>query len=197
MRKLPNPDCVVKVRYGRGFVVGGEDRRFVLTAAHCLQKLPPAHPSSYLEEPTYGNLLGPLGGKRIVWAECLFADPVADLAVLGSPDNQALYEEAEAFEDLVSSCRSLRIGKAQSGDSWMLSLKNRWVPTRVAVRGSWNASLEIGPTEDGQSGSPILDCSGRAIGMIVVSSAGNPILMCALPGWLMALVTGFDGEVRG
>jgi Trypsin-like peptidase domain len=202
VRKLPNPDCVVQVGYGRGFVVGSDSRRLVLTAAHCLPKLPPPHALSYLEERTYGNLLAPLSGKRTVWAECLFADPVADIAVLGAPDNQELFEEAEAFEDLVSSRRSLRIGNAQDGEGWMLSLDNRWVPTRIAVCGTWNASLEIGPTQGGQSGSPILGCSGQAVGIIVVGSetlsintgqttnersAGNPILACALPGWLLRL----------
>ncbi len=138
-----------------------------------------------------------------MWAECLFADPVADIAVLGAPDNQQLDKEAEAFEKLVSNCRPLPIGKAQDGDGWMLSLDNHWVRTRVAVWGSWNGSLEIGPTEGGQSGSPILARSGQAIGMIVVGgetqngktgqttnerSAGNPILTCGLPGWLLMLV---------
>ena len=30
----------------------------------------------------------------MVWAECLFADPVADIAVLGVPDEQYLSSEA-------------------------------------------------------------------------------------------------------
>ena len=37
----------------------------------------------------------------MVWAECLFADPVADIAVLGVPDEQYLSSEAAAFEALV------------------------------------------------------------------------------------------------
>jgi hypothetical protein len=32
--------------------------------------------------------------------ECIFVDPIADLAVLGAPDNQALDEEALAWDDL-------------------------------------------------------------------------------------------------
>jgi hypothetical protein len=203
MRALPNANCVVQVRYGRGFVVGRNDRRFVLTAAHCLPNLPPAHAMSYLEDRTYQNLLGPLGGEKTVWAECLFADPVADIAVLGAPDNQQLFEEAETFENLVKNCRPLPIGKAQSGDGWMLSLDKRWARTRIAVCGPGNGSLEIDPTEGVQSGSPILSRSGHAVDMIVVGSetqdaktgktrnersAGNPVLMCGLPGWLLMLL---------
>jgi Trypsin-like peptidase domain len=212
MRKLPKANCVVQVRYGRGFVVGGNDRRFVLTAAHCLPKVPPAHAMSYLEDRTYRDLLGPLGGEKTVWAECLFADPVADIAVLGAPDNQELYEEAEAFENLVNICRPLPISKAQSGEGWMLSLDNRWVRTRIAVCGSWNTSLEIDPTEGGQSGSPILSRSGDAVGMIVLGcasldqktgkttnerSVGNPVLMYGLPSWLfMLLRKGLSGKAK-
>jgi len=36
---------------------------------------------------TYKRLLGTLDAKELtVWAECLFVDPIADLAVLGVPD---------------------------------------------------------------------------------------------------------------
>jgi len=50
----------------------------------------------YVEETTYKRLLGPLGGKRTVWAECRFVDPIADIAVLGQPDNQTFFAEAAA-----------------------------------------------------------------------------------------------------
>ena len=94
--------AVVKVgKGGRGFIVETKrGDRVVITATHCLtaiKPLPPAHPFSYTEERTYGNLLGPLGkAKPTVWAECLFADPLADIAVLCSPDEQALFEQADA-----------------------------------------------------------------------------------------------------
>jgi hypothetical protein len=45
---------------------------------------PPAIGSiSYLQERTYRALLGPLGAEPTVWAECLVADPIVDIAVLG------------------------------------------------------------------------------------------------------------------
>jgi hypothetical protein len=71
---------------GRGFIVQG-DRHYVITAAHCLPEQPPPHSDSYLEERTY-KLLARLGAEPDVFAECLFADPVADIAVLGPPDDQ-------------------------------------------------------------------------------------------------------------
>ena len=54
-----------------------------------------------LEEQTYRELLAPLGKKPTVWATCLFVDPMADIAVLGKPDNQALSDEADAYDELV------------------------------------------------------------------------------------------------
>jgi hypothetical protein len=44
------------------------------------------------------RLLGPLKGKRTVWATCLFVDQIADIAVLGQPDNQALEFRRRADE---------------------------------------------------------------------------------------------------
>jgi hypothetical protein len=80
----------VRVGDGHGFVVEGQyDRRFVLTAAHCLPHLPPPAGLLDLEETTYRALLGPFKASDAactVWAECLFADPFADIAVLGEPD---------------------------------------------------------------------------------------------------------------
>ena len=50
---------------GRGFVIDKtETWRYVVTAAHCLGKLPPAHGVSYLQEHTYRDFIGALGGAR-------------------------------------------------------------------------------------------------------------------------------------
>jgi hypothetical protein len=60
--------AVITVGDGRGFVVEGDlERRYVITAAHCLPELPPAHGASKLEERTYQKLLGPLGEQPSIW----------------------------------------------------------------------------------------------------------------------------------
>jgi hypothetical protein len=69
---------VLRVGDGRGFVVERDRRRYVVTAAHCLPDLPPAHGMSYPEERTGFNLLGQLGEKPNVAAEIVFVDPVAE-----------------------------------------------------------------------------------------------------------------------
>jgi hypothetical protein len=41
--------------------------------------------------------------------ECVFANPVGDLALLSSPDNQELDEEADAYETLTETVSALPI----------------------------------------------------------------------------------------
>ena len=61
-------------------------------------------------EVTYRNLIGPLGGKRNVTAECVFVDAIADIAVFGTPDAQEEAFKAEAFEALTEKI-AFKIGK--------------------------------------------------------------------------------------
>lgn len=57
--------AVIRVGDGRGFIVEHGHDRLVITAAHCLPEFPPCHGASFLEERTYGNLLGLLGAEPI------------------------------------------------------------------------------------------------------------------------------------
>jgi hypothetical protein len=89
--------AVLTVGDGRGFVVEcehqGHPMRIVITPAHCLPRFPPCGGEDQWDW-TYKALLGPLGQKPTVWAECIFADPVGDIAVLYQPDSQELSEQA-------------------------------------------------------------------------------------------------------
>src|SRR5580765_2407384 len=93
---------IVTAGSGRGFVVESAGERLVITAAHCLPFLPPAQSFFGSKERTYGPLLSPLGDQPLAWAACRFVDPIADIAVLGSPGNphadeyRALMETASA-----------------------------------------------------------------------------------------------------
>jgi Trypsin-like peptidase domain len=209
--RLPNPSCVLKVGKGRGFIIEQVvkfyrpertvvKRRVVVTAAHCLRKLPPAHGPNY--EKRNEKLLRSLdGGKTRVSVECLFVDPVADIAVLGCPDDQELGDEAKAYHELTDNVPVLRIGDARSGRGWVLSLDGHWVRTTLEVSsGPEGMVLSIDPTEDGTSGSPVLNDAGRAVGVVVVGpktastadgerrnerAGPQPMLMRNLPGWLL------------
>jgi hypothetical protein len=51
---------------GRGFVVEGRGNEwYVVTAAHCLPRMPQPYGFSRLEELTYRRLLAPLGGGTV------------------------------------------------------------------------------------------------------------------------------------
>src|SRR5262245_35687075 len=91
--------AVVRVGDGRGFVVQApKSQRVVLTAAHCLPEMPTPHAANSSADRTFYDLIGPLGNEPSIAVECLFACPVADVAVLGCPDQQQLWDQAEAFE---------------------------------------------------------------------------------------------------
>jgi hypothetical protein len=177
--------AVLSVGDGRGFCVKAQGERIVVTAAHCLPSFPPCH----LQERTYPKLLAPLGSEPTVWAECLFADPIADIAVLGSPDSQGLFEQAENYEALVESVTPLKIADCppEKGRAWLLSLDKKWVECAVEVinDGSiliWDEAQSIA---GGMSGSPIISDSGAAIGGVCLggsrSPSENPRLVRDLP----------------
>lgn len=195
---------IIQVGAGRGFVVEGCGNRFVITAGHCLPELPPCYSFSALHERTYRNLIGSLGGASDVWAECLFVDPIADLAVLGCPDGAELNERADAYRDLTGPAAPLPIAALPLADTqfppWegrarLLSLDNRWSQCKLMAshRALWIQDAAE-PIVGGMSGSPIM-VGDAAVGVLCVSAgqegdghvAGgpNPFLAAHLPGWLL------------
>ncbi len=211
--------AVVTVGEGRGFVVKYAHDRLVVTAAHCLPFFPPCHGASYLAERTYGALLAPLGREPAVCAECLFADPIADIAVLGSPDNQDLWDEAKAYEALVQSVTPIVIAEApQKGRAWLLSLEQEWFKCTVEYMKPIDGPLYIcktaEPIKGGMSGSPVISSEGAAIGIVALSSnpggvapeiadrcedqngSRNPRLVRDLPGWLLRALVPLTGNRR-
>jgi hypothetical protein len=220
--------AVVRVGDGRGFVVErrnylGDEERVIITAAHCLPRLPPyehllalptPHPARYLDEETYQRLLGPLGAEPAVWATCLFVDPVADIAVLGQPDNQALFDQADAYDQLVEDAEPMRVADAPAqgvetikggvirmggvdydvgpqerltagkGPARVLSLDGRWLEGQVE---RWHGVLAFKPEETfvgGMSGSPIIDGTGAAIGVVSVDCM-SPVIVDRLSAQLV------------
>ena len=175
---------VFKVGDGRGFKVGD----FIITAAHCLPKLPPC--AIYLdgEERSYPRLLGRIGDEPTVWAELLFADPISDLAIIGPPDGQTLFYEAEAYDRLVSAAPEFGIGDVEPDKpvcGKVLSLGGQWLSCMVSHHGG-DLLLKEPVIEVGMSGSPIIDDNGRAIGVVCSGASTlsmNCRLMRSLPRW--------------
>jgi hypothetical protein len=55
-------------------------------------------------------LLALPGDEPFIWAEYLFVDLIGDIAVLGSPDDQELYDQAEAYEEFIDQGVVLPVG---------------------------------------------------------------------------------------
>ncbi|MCP4304313.1 MAG: trypsin-like peptidase domain-containing protein [bacterium] len=185
--------AVVAVGEGRGFVVEAGGDRFIITAGHCLPRLPPA--TSFLaSETVYRNLTGRLyADRRSLTVECLFVDPIADIAVLGAPDGQDLWKENEAYQGLVDVSQPLMVTAApKDGPAKLLSLDGRWGGCTIRHDDGplWVFDAKNG-IEGGMSGSPIIAETG-AIGVLVTGSGAEggpqPNLMLSLPGWLLARI---------
>lgn len=184
--------AVVRVGDGRGFVVEGprEIDRVVITAAHCLPALPPAHGASYVSERTFHSLLGGLCGEAStrVGCEVLFADPVCDLAVLGRPDDPA---DADAYDPFIGSCSALRIAKPPRAlkQAWLFSLGSDWYSVKAESPRCTNwIFMTSARIEGGMSGSPIVLANGRAVGVVALGGddfTWNPQIVANLPPRLL------------
>jgi hypothetical protein len=200
---------VVKVGHGRGFVVehsyelpAFQGKRFfrtirlVVTAAHCLPRLPKTEGLRFLGE-TYKNLLGPLSdAKRHVWAQCAFADPVADVAILQGPDDQRQGEQHDAYEELTESAGAFTVGapSATTGQCRVLKINGHWEELGYVANRGLCLKVAGDQIEAGMSGSPIVSITGKAIGLISIGSNNDgecpqPLLMDSLPGWLLRTTT--------
>jgi hypothetical protein len=175
---------VIRVGEGRGFVVEDAEGfarfsfrgdRLVVTAAHCLPFFPPCHSCSYLHDRTYEALLGPLGQKPTVWAECLFVDPIGDIAVLGPPDDQELSEKHDGYRTLMAASAVLPISDPpENGRAWLLSLDGRWFRCNVKHSGGPLCIADaVEGIVGGMSGSPIVADDGSAIGVVCTAGGIN------------------------
>jgi len=184
---------VITAGSGRGFVVEGAGERLVITGVHCLPFLPPAQSFFEPKERIYRSLLR-FGDEPRAWAVCRFVDPIADIAVLGSPDNA----HTDEYKALMETTAALSVGGS------LLHPVNFWVPARVlsldgrrwfscTVR-HFGGPLWITHPAEGirseMSGSPIVTEIGTAIGVVCTAAAPweggpNPRLTHNLPGWLL------------
>jgi hypothetical protein len=198
--------AVIRVGDGRGFVVETADGvRYVITAAHCLPELPPYIAAAFSCEKTW-RLLAPLGEQQAVMAECLFVDPVNDIAILGAPDGQTFSNEDEAYSDLLEAAGILVIGDLvgateRSSTNLTISREPAFILDLDVTRGWQPCVAEViddGPIwldeaisglKRGMSGSPVLNAAGAAVGVIALvdgTSCGPQARLARdLPGWLL------------
>jgi hypothetical protein len=222
---LHKADSVITVGSGRGFVVEhrvyfdfGDGngyrklrRNVVVTASHCLPHAPKVMSGVDYQLATYPKLLAPLGEEPSVWSQCLFFDPVADVAVLGEPDDQELPDERDGYHALTGQRKPFATAAPESGEAYMLALDGvTWKPTTLEVHVTIGGNgLSTGATLAGQSGSPVLDGKGRAVALVSVGSeeisngvrtpmqrwnGPQPMLRLALPPWLLRATKGRSHE---
>ncbi len=186
-------DAVIRVGPGRGFLVEDQHGLMVITAAHCLPWLPPCLTFSYTSGRTFKKLLGALGEAPTIWAECVFVDPISDVAVLAEPDGQALFDACAAFEAFVEgrpTLRPKRLTEART-DAWVLTLAASWKPCSVERSDFTEKYVNLPNTKiaGGMSGSPIVLSDGSVVG--VIGSGGSETqyqeqsaVPACLPLWL-------------
>lgn len=192
---------VLRVGDGRGFVVAGDGATYVVTASHCLPHLPQC--GSYLtDKQTYQALLGPPGAETTpVWADCVFVDPVSDIAILGCPDrvlryvdDPAVFDQWQAYQDLVDKTVSVSIRPVEPPEpAWLFGADAKhWFRCYVRGRQSLWIVEAAEPICEAMSRSPILGADGKAIGICIGTGSDNlgnrrpnPGLVASIPGWLV------------
>jgi len=177
--------AVVRVGAGRGFVVESSGGRLVITAAHCLPEVPPAMSFSLIEERTFSDLLGALEVPPTIAAECLFVDPVADIAVLGEPDSQSIPVEWEAYDNMATACSALPVSSSLGNESGLLLHLDGLFRPCILRASHLGFRIEVQPDiQAGMAGSPILNTRGEAVGVVVTNKGPHPKLIDHLPAWL-------------
>lgn len=193
---------------GQGVLVPGG---FILTAAHCIW--------------WDGDGAMALGGhflERIstksgaqLFVNVMAAEPVADIAVLDTPDNQAFYEQADAFEAWCNetaavpvSAQVLEIG--ESMPVHILTHKGTWIRgeiTRYGLPGLPCGMIYIKPEEPiegGTSGGPVVDAYGRLVGLVSWCGGDHcnqdvggmmPVAHLALPRWIWERIAAAQQQV--
>ena len=179
---------------GRGFFIKVRGERYVITAAHCVGRLPIADSGEFMEDHTYKNFLGPLNGPRNIWAACLFVDPIADIAVFCEPNEIVFSSESKAYREfakqatpfVLSRMRVPGLFKATS-DAQILSFDGEWFSCRIDCY----HNLLIWIADAGQQilrgmvGSPIILPDGSVVGAVSIKDGPHAMLSGRLPVWLV------------
>jgi hypothetical protein len=178
---------------GKGVLVPGG---YILTAAHCLEW--DGRGGMVLGDHFLETIITADGKELLTEVRC--AEPCADIAVLGVPDNQTFYDEAEALEEWCEqttpvSLRTTPVPHSYPNDEFLIvhfqNLAGGWMSGRVARyglpleedAGSVVLQCQGGELVSGMSGSPIVDDAGGLVGVISngTKEGSMPVAFWALP----------------
>ena len=176
---------------GQGVLVPGN---LILTAAHCI-----SWDSS-------GGMT--LGGIHIEDVECrgqslkvtpLAVEPVSDIAVLGSLDDQNFFQEATDFDAFCDNTKRIRVRITdaplnQPFPVYILTHKGAWVSAEaqkheIVTPHFWMEFDKGESIKPGMSGSAVVDEDGLLIGIVSntdeKSNGFTPCPHLALPTWVL------------
>ena len=172
----------------------------ILTAAHCIAASLEGDMvlgDFFLEEIEFG-------GQKIV-AQVYVVEPVSDIAVLGTPDDQTFYKEAIAFDKALEliepvEIRSEDLELFREIPAMVFTHTRLWLQASVQKCNESASTLAINtPAIDGgTSGGPVIDQEGRLFGIIsmIGCTIGRedhigqiPWPSRALPVWVVKRIT--------
>jgi S1-C subfamily serine protease len=201
--RVINATVHVEKKSGQGVLVRGG---YILTAAHCVNwddRM--ALGGCYVEKVKTRD------GRRLL-AEVDAAEPVSDIASLAAPDEQEMSDECEEFERFAEEAEGLRlytrpIDAGKRIRVYVLNRKREWITGMVVNCGkkgrppAHRILLQADhPIRGGDSGGPIVDRSGRLVGLVSTIgttkdhkgkySGSQPVPAQALPTWLVNRIVG-------
>jgi S1-C subfamily serine protease len=179
-------------RSGQGVLVPSG---YILTAAHCVKWS--GHGDMALGDFFFETIKTRDG--RTLKGSLHAAEPVADIAVIGAPDDQALPADCFAYLDFTETTEAVPLFRralrpAQSLAVQVLTHKGQWVVGTVT---NCSIKLSVGTLvlktnqqiKGGTSGGPVVTESGELIGLVSwTSEPGLEGIVCApwlaLPRWI-------------
>ena len=146
------------------------NEKYIVTAAHCIEC-----------DLSGGMTLGRVIIEEIITSDgknlkvaAIAIEPVKDIALLGSLDDQIYSEEGENFESFYERTKAVPINldELELGKRFPIHIythKGTWVKGHATHNIDWSATLLIEPDEPiecGTSGGPIINESGELISIV-------------------------------
>lgn len=187
---------------GQGVVV---PNGLILTAAHCIgwsSEGEMALGEYYLETIECA--------RRQIRVSVLAVEPVLDIAVLGPPDNQALADDAKAYDETLELVAPVEICTEDFAlfrgiPAAVYTHKGMWIDATAqqCSDGAPRLCIETPQQiEGGTSGGPIVDERGRLLGVVSNASIGQgstgtfPRPHLALPVWIVKRIVEAADQAR-
>lgn len=155
---------------GLGVYVGGG---FILTAAHCVNYR--VEGAMALGDPFLEKVKTSMG--ELV-AAVAAVEPVSDIAVLGPPDNQMLFNEAQEYDEFCEQTKPVALCSRRKSFTGKIPV-HILSPSMKWIAGTTNIIRPCRPTafveaesevESGASGGPIIDNAAALVGLTSIFS---------------------------